>query len=103
MPVGSDNLAMAMSKPIRAIDHYDNGKVRFRGANLDGKMHGLWEFFRRDGSRMRSGSFEHGKQIGVWRTFDRTGKVIKETEFPGPSPRPGASVKGRRPSRSPRP
>ena len=103
LPVGSDNLAIAMSKPIPAIDHYDNGKVRFRGANLDGKMHGPWEFFRRDGSRMRSGSFEHGKQIGVWRTFDRSGKVVKETEFPGPAPRAGASVKGRRPSRSPRP
>jgi antitoxin component YwqK of YwqJK toxin-antitoxin module len=93
---------MTMSKPIPAIDHYDNGKVRFRGANLDGKMHGPWEFFRRDGSRMRSGSFERGRQIGVWRTFDRSGKVLKETEFPGPAPRAGASVRGRRPSRSPR-
>jgi antitoxin component YwqK of YwqJK toxin-antitoxin module len=92
-----------MSKPIPAIDRYDNGKVRFRGANLDGKMHGAWEFFRRDGSRMRSGSFERGKQIGLWRTFDRTGKVLKETEFPRPAPRAGASLKGRRQSRSPRP
>ena len=92
-----------MSKTIPAIDHYDNGKVRFRGANLDGKMHGPWEFFRRDGSRMRSGSFERGKQIGAWRTFDRSGKVLKETEFPGPAPRAGASVKGRRPSRPLRP
>ncbi|MDP9204929.1 MAG: hypothetical protein M3P12_05655 [Gemmatimonadota bacterium] len=92
-----------MSKPVPAIDHYDNGKVRFRGAKLDGKMHGRWEFFRRDGSRMRSGPFERGKQIGVWRTFDRSGKVLKETEFPGSASRAGASVKGRRPSRSPRP
>jgi antitoxin component YwqK of YwqJK toxin-antitoxin module len=86
-----------------ALDLYENGKVRFRGANLHGKMHGPWEFFRRDGSRMRSGSFEHGKQIGVWRTFDRSGKVLKETEFRAAAPQAGASVKGRRPSRSPRP
>jgi antitoxin component YwqK of YwqJK toxin-antitoxin module len=90
-----------VSKAIPAIDHYDNGKVRFRGANLEGKMHGPWEFFRRDGSRMRAGSFERGKQIGVWRTFGRTGKVVKETEFAGAAPRAGASVKVRRPSRSP--
>ena len=76
-----------MSRPIPAIDHYDNGKVRFRGANVDGKMHGRWEFFRRDGTRMRSGSFERGKQTGLWRTFDRTGKVVKETRFPGPKQR----------------
>jgi antitoxin component YwqK of YwqJK toxin-antitoxin module len=76
-----------MTKPIRAVDRYDNGKVRFRGANIDGKMHGPWVFFRRDGSPMRSGSFERGKQIGVWRTFDRAGKVVKETIFPKPKPR----------------
>ena len=74
---------MTSSKRVPAIDHYDNGKVRFRGANLDGKMDGPWKFFRRDGSLMRSGAFERGKQIGVWRTFDRTGKVLKETKFPG--------------------
>ena len=72
---------MASGKPIRAIDHYDNGKIRFRGANLNGKMHGKWEFFRRDGSLMRSGSFDRGKQVGVWRTYDRARKVLKETNF----------------------
>ena len=72
---------MPTKRPVRAIDHYDNGTVRFRGANLDGKMHGPWRFFRRDGSLMRSGSFERGKQVGVWRTFDRTGKVVKQTDF----------------------
>jgi len=64
-----------------AIDHYDNGAVRYRGANLDGKMHGPWRFFRRDGSLMRRGRFEHGKQVGVWKTFDRAGRVVKETDF----------------------
>ena len=29
-----------MSKSIPEIDRYDNGTVRFRAANLDGKMHG---------------------------------------------------------------
>lgn len=72
---------MASRKTTPASDHYDNGKVRFRGTNLDGKMHGLWKFFRRDGSLMRSGSFGRGKQIGVWRTYDKTGKVVKETDF----------------------
>ena len=72
---------MASNRRTRAIDRYDNGKVRFRGANLDGEMHGAWKFFRRDGSVMRSGSFERGTQVGMWRTYDRTGKVTKETDF----------------------
>ena len=69
------------SKPVPASDHYDNGSVRFRGANLDDKMHGPWKFFRRDGSLMRSGSFDRGTQVGIWRTYDRSGKVLKETDF----------------------
>lgn len=64
-----------------AIDHYPNGRVRFRGANLDGEMHGPWEFYRLDGSLMRAGTFERGKQVGVWRTFDRSGAIVKKTRF----------------------
>jgi antitoxin component YwqK of YwqJK toxin-antitoxin module len=71
---------VARTKPTRVTDHYDNGNVRFRGANLEGKMHGPWKFFRRDGSLMRSGSFDRGTQVGIWRTYDRTGGVVKETD-----------------------
>ena len=73
--------AGAMAKLEPALDHYDNGSVRFRGANLDGKMHGPWTFYRRDGTLMRSGEFDRGRQIGTWLTFDRLGKVVKETSF----------------------
>jgi len=64
-----------------AIDRYDNGQIRFRGANLEGEMHGPWEFFRKDGSLMRAGAFDRGRQVGPWRTFDREGRVVKETVF----------------------
>ena len=66
---------------VEAVDHYPNGRLRFRGANLDGEMHGPWEFFRLDGSLMRAGTFERGRQVGVWRTYDRSGAVVKETRF----------------------
>jgi antitoxin component YwqK of YwqJK toxin-antitoxin module len=55
--------------------------VKLKGAHLDGEMHGAWEFFRTDGSIMRSGTLDRGKQVGTWRTYDRAGKVVKETEF----------------------
>ena len=67
--------------PEPAIDHYPNRQVRFRGANLGGEMHGPWEFFRVDGSLLRSGSFDRGRQVGVWRTYNRSGTVVKETKF----------------------
>ncbi|MEO8625735.1 MAG: hypothetical protein ABI452_03455 [Candidatus Limnocylindrales bacterium] len=66
---------------VEAVDLYPNGRVRFRGANLGGEMHGPWEFFRLDGSLLRAGSFVRGKQVGVWRTYNRLGVVVKETRF----------------------
>jgi antitoxin component YwqK of YwqJK toxin-antitoxin module len=52
---------------------------------LAGKvMVGYWEWFRKDGSRMRSGSFEKGVQVGKWTTYDRKGKVYKVTQMNPP-------------------
>jgi antitoxin component YwqK of YwqJK toxin-antitoxin module len=68
-------------KPTADVAYYDTGAVRYRGFQLDGQMHGDWEFLRKDGSVMRAGEFERGRQVGVWRTFDRAGTVVKETDF----------------------
>lgn len=61
---------------------YDHGGPKHRGFSLDHEMHGVWEFYRRDGSLMRSGEFNRGKQVGLWRTYNRAGAVVKETVFP---------------------
>ena len=60
---------------------YENGLPRSKGKHKDGKMHGHWEFYRKDGSLMRSGSFDRDRQIGIWKTFDRDGRLVKETDF----------------------
>jgi antitoxin component YwqK of YwqJK toxin-antitoxin module len=61
---------------------YDHGGPKHRGFTLDGAMHGVWRFYRRDGSLMRNGEFFRGEQVGAWKTFDRSGGVVKETVFP---------------------
>ena len=40
---------------------------------------GYWEWFRKDGVRMRSGYFERGEQVGEWTTYDKKGAVYKVT------------------------
>jgi antitoxin component YwqK of YwqJK toxin-antitoxin module len=52
-----------------------------KGRMLDGKPHGYWEFFRKDGTRLPSGHFETGKQVGEWTTYDRKGAVYKVTSM----------------------
>ena len=69
------------SDPVPDIAHYANGALQSRGFTLDGDMHGAWEFFRTDGSVMRTGEFDRGRQVGTWRTFDRAGRLVKETRF----------------------
>ena len=56
---------MSGSEPEPEVTYFGNGKVKYRGANLDGQMHGPWEWYRLDGSLMRTGSFDRGRQVGV--------------------------------------
>jgi hypothetical protein len=37
---------------------------------LDGQTHGYWEWFRLDGTMMRSGTFNRGNQVGLETRFD---------------------------------
>ena len=60
---------------------YANGKPRYKGKFKDSKMHGYWEFFRKDGTLMRSGSFDLDKPVGIWTTYDQSGHPYKETDF----------------------
>jgi antitoxin component YwqK of YwqJK toxin-antitoxin module len=42
-------------------------------------MTGYWEWFRKDGTIMRSGNFDEGKQVGGWTTYDKNGRIVKVT------------------------
>lgn len=68
-------------QPVPENEAYDHGGAKSTGFRLDGEMHGVWAFFRRDGSVMRSGEFDLGRQIGIWRTFDRSGRLVSEKNF----------------------
>ncbi|MFK8253683.1 toxin-antitoxin system YwqK family antitoxin [Ancylobacter terrae] len=58
-----------------------DGSLWARGQTLNELPTGFWEWFRRDGTRLRSGHFEAGRQVGTWTTFDRQGEVYKVTRM----------------------
>ncbi len=60
---------------------HKDGSLWARGHKVEGAMHGYWEFFRTDGSVMRSGTFDRDRQVGEWTTYDRAGNVAKTTQF----------------------
>ncbi|SFK99528.1 toxin-antitoxin system YwqK family antitoxin [Geodermatophilus ruber] len=66
------------SEGIHEELHRD-GSLRARGPVVDGKPHGYWEWFRLDGTKLRSGRFDQGHDVGEWTTYDRSGTPYKVT------------------------
>ena len=63
------------------IEHHKDGSVWAKGNMVNGQCDVYWEWFRKDGTKMRSGYFNNGKQIGKWITYDKKGKEFKVTSF----------------------
>ena len=59
------------------IERHRDGSVRARGPVVDGQPDGYWEWFRLDGTTMRSGHFDKGRQTGEWTAYDKNGAVYK--------------------------
>ena len=65
------------------LEFYSNGVLKAKGKYKVGKLHGNWQWFRKTGAIMRSGSFKNGQQIGVWITYDSNGNEYKKTVMTG--------------------
>ncbi len=66
------------------IDRHKDGSIKARGRVIDDVLTGYWEWFRKEGTKMRSGYFEDGKQVGEWTTYDAKGRVVKVTKMKSP-------------------
>jgi len=63
------------------IEYHTDGSIHAKGFMTGGVPDGYWEWFRLDGTRLRSGYFKKGDQVGEWVTYDKKGKVYKVTTF----------------------
>jgi hypothetical protein len=70
---------VARTRPFTQF--HKDGSVWAKGQTLDGETHGYWEWFRKDGVIMRSGSFDRGVQVGEWTTYNSAGKPHKVTRM----------------------
>ena len=61
------------------IIYHNDGSIWAKGNLVNGQCDGYWEWFRKDGTKMRSGHFDNNKQVGEWITYDKKGKVYKVT------------------------
>jgi antitoxin component YwqK of YwqJK toxin-antitoxin module len=75
------------------VKRHHDGSLWAKGATVDDVPEGYWEWFRKDGSKMRSGYFQGGKQTGKWTTYDKNGSTVKVTDF-GATPKQRKSASG---------
>jgi len=60
---------------------HKDGSIWAKGKTIDDIPSGYWEWFRVDGTKLRSGYFTAGEQTGLWTTYDRHGKAYKTTDM----------------------
>ena len=63
------------------LSYYDNAVLQSKGKMRKGELHGPWQWWRKDGTLMRSGEFKSGVQVGTWWTYDKQGREYKSTKF----------------------
>jgi len=66
--------------------HHKDGSLWARGQTVDGIPTGYWEWFRTNGTKLRSGHFRDGEQVGEWTTYDGDGRPYKVTAMKSPRP-----------------
>ncbi len=77
--------------PREHIQYHKDGTIWARGQMLGDRATGYWEWFRKDGTKLRSGHFEDGEPTGEWITYDQQGEVYKVTQA-----KPKAAKKARK-------
>ncbi|MDP3410043.1 toxin-antitoxin system YwqK family antitoxin [Bosea sp. (in: a-proteobacteria)] len=70
---------MADAIPFEKL--HKDGSLWARGQTVDDVPTGYWEWFRKDGTKLRSGHFQKGQQIGEWTTYDARGEPYKVTQM----------------------
>ncbi len=87
------------------IDFYPNHLKKTEGPVLDGKKHGLWKAWYKDGTKWSEGIFQHdmnhgrhtvwhqngqkfyegdyivGQRSGIWKFWAEDGRLLKETNY----------------------
>ncbi len=64
----------------KVFELYTNGFLKAKGSRKNGELHGYWEWYRKDGTVMRSGNFKSGLQVGEWITYDAAGTLYKVSQ-----------------------
>ena len=65
---------------IEVVYYHDNGEISQTGYyTKDGKLHGDWFSYCKEGKKLVSAKYDNGKKVGKW--FYWKGDVLKEVDY----------------------
>ena len=92
-PVCNENNPFDLSKAITRIEYkngkrhgfykyfHKNGQLMFRGSYTNGILQGAFEEFYENGQLQETGDYKNGKQHGSWEFFEEDGNLVSRTIF----------------------
>lgn len=91
--VCNENNPFDLSKTITRIEYkngkrhgfykyfHKNGQLKFRGSYTNGKLRGAFEGFYENGQLEETGDYKNGKKHGPWEFFDEDGNFVAREIF----------------------
>jgi antitoxin component YwqK of YwqJK toxin-antitoxin module len=61
--------------------YFRNGQVKAKGSYRSGQLDGAWIWYRESGGLLQQGAFVDGAQDGRWRRRHHTGKLLDEGTY----------------------
>ncbi|NAS14042.1 toxin-antitoxin system YwqK family antitoxin [Poritiphilus flavus] len=66
---------------IKGTYFHDNGLVSHTGHFLDGKLHGEWVMYNKEGKKIALGEYEEGRRTGKWFFWQEEGRALREVTY----------------------
>ncbi|AVR45024.1 nicotinic acid mononucleotide adenyltransferase [Christiangramia fulva] len=85
--IGTTAMAQTAPKPvfekqgdlIKGTFYYDDGNIRQEGTYKDGKLHGEWISYNKDGEKTAIAQYNNGQKDGIW--FFWSGDKLTEVNY----------------------
>mgnify|MGYP004005348217 FL=1 len=63
------------------VDHYENGKLKFKIGFQNGKKDGNFTFWQKNGLRKLTGEFNQGKRNGLFTAYGKIGELVYQKKY----------------------
>ena len=63
--------------------YHKNGGLKAVGKYAHGELDGYWEWWRESGKPLQAGSFDGGQQVGSWKRYYDNGQLWDEGDYDG--------------------